>query len=261
MQGGQCATESEFEDCAATRLRTVSEIPSAVRRAIKIAVAGFHEVAAGILTIGTAALQAEVVERGESAAGSHHENGSAAAGPNAGAPFGGGPIEVAVASEQQRTVRAHAIGRIEAVQSGQSSGRRDFEDRAVKGIVDSAILRSAVEIPIIAEHQRRDGILAIGAIALRTEVIDGSHGSAGCDLDDVATGIGAAVVGGSVEIAIGSLSQSGIRVGTIRAGEAVQRGKGLCGQGDRSGGAQHRYGDKVLPAMQFNHANPPAQQF
>ncbi len=175
---------------------------------IEVSVGALNETAKWRGAARAIAFRAKAVERSQRAAGRHFEDRAIALGP---AAPGRCPIEIPISSLDQPGDRIGAVRTTfflaKGVKRRQCAVWSHCEDCASPV---TAPLRGSIEIPIVGLDESPDGVSvqAIKAVQRRQR-------AAWSDLENCAIIVGAAIHGRSIEIPIGGLDQSRVRVSAV----------------------------------------------
>src|SRR6202020_569693 len=144
---------------------------------------------------------------------------------SAGAALQGSSVEIAIATLDHTGlgICAVAVAPGEGVQNSLGAARRDLEDCAKA--VGAAEIGRSIQVAVAALDQ--SGIGSLTVTAAFGEGVQNRLGATRRDLEDRAVVVGAAGSGRSVEVAIGTLDQTGIGIAAAR-GEGEQNAFGAA---------------------------------
>jgi hypothetical protein len=210
-------------------------IPAPARCPVQVSIAGLDQCCAGIGAVGVV----EDVERGQRACKSDFEDratGASRAVTVASPARVGHPVEIPIGGLDEPS-GVTAVLQVKAVQRGQRTGCRDFEDRpAATGITTGRVparSRCSIQVPVVALDQRSSGLLAVRATALGTKVVQRRQGAPGRDFEErptakvrapIKAGVGSALLSRPVEVPVTGLDERGTWVSAAReSAKIVQR--------------------------------------
>src|ERR1700733_5388657 len=196
--------------------------PTVVCCAVELSIGALHQSRNRIGAIGAMTLWTEAIERGHRPIGSHFEDGALGVCP---APVRG-PIEVSIASLNQRPGWSGAIRLVEDVQQRERAALADFESSAgIETVVRPPGLCCPVEVSIGTLDQRPLGVATIPA----GEVVQWRERAARGDFKERPAAVESAPASCSVETSIANLDQAGdgeraVDAKPVYRGELAERG-------------------------------------